>query len=671
MPSRVQQVLEALPDAHVSGGGWEARCPAHEDRSPSLVISISEDGYHPVVWCHGGCAYADVRAALIGRGVPETALRPAGPGQRPSAPAHRPTAAAPRSPKDTKRRPYDEEWEWDLTDERLTKLAAERRGLSVGSLIQAELGWDSEMQRWTLPVRDLRTGAVVGYRRSKWADKKRRHGWAHPAGGKARLFAPQRLREGPVLLCEGEWDALMAWQHGFNAVATTGGADKMPDVELLEPLRGRTVFIAFDCDDAGRKGAEKAAARLVGLGCQVRVVDLQLDKGGDVSDVLLRSAGSLRELMDEAPPWTGTAEVAPAAATAERFALISAQGLAQPVPPMRWLVKGIWPEKSYGVLAGEKKTLKTYNLLHMAAAVASGTRMFGQFAVPTAQPVLYLLGEGGSGPTRARLQRIAQAMGVDLTELPVALLYGAASADSPPWRDAVAAALDAVQPGVVMLDPLYAFHPQGVEAQNLYARGQMLAELQEWLAKDAALVVADHFRKTASGGGLDLDFIAQSGMAQWADSWVLQKHRQPPEVAEGNFFLRVEFGSRQWGGRAWDIDWRLGAFDEEQGEHEGDVSWYVQPANGNSSASGDTGGARDATDDLLAALRDHPEGLTRTDLRGRLRGRNEARDEAIDAAIGRGWVKSVKVEATDAAGRKTTKPVLTVDMDAIAGTTRV
>ena len=23
---------------------------------------------------------------------------------------------------------------------------------------------------------------------------------------------------------------------------------------------------------------------------------------------------------------------------------------------MRWLVRGIWPEKSYGVLAGEKKT---------------------------------------------------------------------------------------------------------------------------------------------------------------------------------------------------------------------------------------------------------------------------------------------------------------------------
>jgi hypothetical protein len=83
----------------------------------------------------------------------------------------------------------------------------------------------------------------------------------------------------------------------------------VPAVELLEPLRGRAVFVAFDCDDAGRTGAEKWATRLAGLGCRVHVVDLGLpDKGADVSDWFTqygRGAGDLRALLNSTPQWTG------------------------------------------------------------------------------------------------------------------------------------------------------------------------------------------------------------------------------------------------------------------------------------------------------------------------------------------------------------------------------
>lgn len=672
VPPLVQQVLDALPDARRSGEGWEARCPAHPDDSPSLVVSVGEDGYRPVLWCHGGCDYADVRAALLALAVPETALRPSGPGQRPSTAPQRPASrpigalAAPPPPTDA------QVWGWVLAaqiDGRLTRLAKERRGLDCDLLVQAEVGWDRTTNCYTLPIRDAVTAEVVDLRTGRRGGKDR-IAWQHRKGGTARLFSPTGLGDGPVLLCEGEWDALVAHQHGFNAVGTTGGAGTVPSVDLLHPLRGRTVFIAFDCDEAGRTGAEKWAARLIGLDCRVHVVDLALpEKGADVSDWFARyerSAGELRELLESSPQWGGEAEEQTVSTDRKRFAVVSARELAEPVPPMRWLVKGIWPEKSYGVLAGEKKTLKTYNLLHMAAAVASGTRMFGQFDVPTAQPVLYLLGEGGSGPTRARLQRITKAMNVELADVPLFMMYEAASTDSQQWRDAVAAALDLLQPGVVMLDPLYAFHPPGIEAQNLYSRGQMLAELQVLLAKDSALVVADHFRKTNSGGGLDLDSIAQSGMAQWADSWVLQKHRASPEVADGNFFLRVEFGSRQWGGRAWDIDWRVGSFDEDLGQHDGDVSWDIRPAG----SDGRPAAVPDAGGDLLTVLRDHPEGLTRTDLRNSMKGRKEARDEAIEAAIERGWLQPTRVEATDSQGRKTSRTLLVLDVDALTGTTR-
>lgn len=135
--------------------------------------------------------------------------------------------------------------------------------------------------------------------------------------------------------------------------------------------------------------------------------------------------------------------------------------------------------------------------------------------------------------------------------------------------------LDALKPALVVIDPLYAFHPPGIEAQNLYERGRMLAELSSLTADRAALMVADHFRKNNSAE-LDLDSIAQAGMSQWADSWVLQKHEKAPDLENGRYVLGVEFGSRQWGGRRWVVEWELppGGVGEELGA--GQISWTVR-----------------------------------------------------------------------------------------------
>lgn len=45
-----------------SGGSWSARCPAHEDRAPSLSLRQIEG--QALVYCHAGCPTADVLAAL-------------------------------------------------------------------------------------------------------------------------------------------------------------------------------------------------------------------------------------------------------------------------------------------------------------------------------------------------------------------------------------------------------------------------------------------------------------------------------------------------------------------------------------------------------------------------------------------------------------------------------
>lgn len=44
-------------------GEWVARCPAHEDKSPSLSISESSDG-RVLLHCHAGCGAIDVLTAV-------------------------------------------------------------------------------------------------------------------------------------------------------------------------------------------------------------------------------------------------------------------------------------------------------------------------------------------------------------------------------------------------------------------------------------------------------------------------------------------------------------------------------------------------------------------------------------------------------------------------------
>ena len=46
-----------------AGGGWTARCPAHDDRTPSLSIRDADDG-KVLVRCHAGCDQERVIAAL-------------------------------------------------------------------------------------------------------------------------------------------------------------------------------------------------------------------------------------------------------------------------------------------------------------------------------------------------------------------------------------------------------------------------------------------------------------------------------------------------------------------------------------------------------------------------------------------------------------------------------
>jgi hypothetical protein len=90
------EIAHELGGKRTGANSFVARCPAHEDRSPSLSLTDTGDGL--TLWhCHAGCSQADVRDALVDRGLwprPGDAGEPV----RRARPAPKPKVKAPAKP---------------------------------------------------------------------------------------------------------------------------------------------------------------------------------------------------------------------------------------------------------------------------------------------------------------------------------------------------------------------------------------------------------------------------------------------------------------------------------------------------------------------------------------------------------------------------------------------
>lgn len=60
-----------------------------------------------------------------------------------------------------------------------------------------------------------------------------------------------------TIICEGEKDMIVARSQGFNAITLTGGSQSSLQSEYFEYFKDRDVYICYDNDDAGVRGAKK------------------------------------------------------------------------------------------------------------------------------------------------------------------------------------------------------------------------------------------------------------------------------------------------------------------------------------------------------------------------------------------------------------------------------
>lgn len=178
------------------------------------------------------------------------------------------------------------------------------RGITDIVIAANELDWNGTYI--VIPVKDI-DGAVLfnKYRRDPFGPTDQPK-YKYEAGSTAHLFNAHKLStQNSVIICEGEMDALRLESAGYFAVTSTGGAGTFKD-EWIELLKDKDIYICYDNDEAGIKGAAKLLTKLpakmvlVPRAEGVKDITDYLKIGGNFS-TLLEQAQSFPVLSDSVP----------------------------------------------------------------------------------------------------------------------------------------------------------------------------------------------------------------------------------------------------------------------------------------------------------------------------------------------------------------------------------
>lgn len=316
-------------------------CPFHDETNPSFGYNYEKDQYFCFscsasgdlikLWAnkHGsGNDTEDFKAFCNQYGLVLTKSQQHENSHQPSEPKKRP-----KNPDDKKISPAELKMAWDemmpLSDSWLRRLE-DLRGWSIDAMKQLDVRiqtkrWDKragklvdvrEPDRVAIPVFDA-DGKIKNIRCYKPGDKIKIFSFA-PGCGEARLFPATPSSDDPILLVEGEADAICAISNGFNAITQTSKT-KYWSKQHLAPFSGRDVVIAYDADQPGQKYADFAAKSLFKAARSVRMLrwpdymgksddgSWPEDHGQDLTDFFKKhskTSSDLRFLMDTAEVYT-------------------------------------------------------------------------------------------------------------------------------------------------------------------------------------------------------------------------------------------------------------------------------------------------------------------------------------------------------------------------------
>lgn len=290
-------------------GEWEAFCPLHEDSKRSASFNFEKGLWY----CFAGCPSGTIDE-LIETLESDGAMPSGGQGDRGGFVDDGPVdLEAERERRRGKgiasvSTASVEGWHQSLLSnpDALAFLARER-GIEMPTIEWLQIGWDTTQKAYTIPIISA-DGDIYNVRRYRPAtDDKRSQYWNIKGMGRRRLFPERVLAEHDrILLCEGEWDAVLANQMGIPAVTSTGGAANWSE-EFNALFEDKRVWILYDADDTGDAGARRAAHGISRYAADVFIASLPYERaaehGRDISDYIVEDGMSefdLREVLDGA-----------------------------------------------------------------------------------------------------------------------------------------------------------------------------------------------------------------------------------------------------------------------------------------------------------------------------------------------------------------------------------
>ncbi|MFN7374497.1 MAG: DUF3987 domain-containing protein [bacterium] len=321
-----ERVLSALrhhgQEPRKVGAGWCARCPAHDDRNPSLSIHAGDDG-RALVNCHAGCTFEAVCGAVW--------LNPADlftpdPIRLVGRNGHAPTDTKTRRRGDeTPRKPAPGGDSVAVTKDATPKASNRTFTTASDAVAELERRHGPRSTTWTyLNPAGEPVGLVVRWNTPTGKDvrpvsrKPDGSGWVFGGMPTPRpLYALPDLLATPtgsrVYVCEGEKAADAARAVGLVATTSPQGSKSASKADW-SPLAGREVVILPDHDDASERYANDVTRLARTAGAEsvrvVRLVELwaRMPEGGDMADFVKHRGGDVGPVRAEVDALTGKTE---------------------------------------------------------------------------------------------------------------------------------------------------------------------------------------------------------------------------------------------------------------------------------------------------------------------------------------------------------------------------
>jgi replicative DNA helicase len=388
---------------------------------------------------------------------------------------------------------------------------------------------------------------------------------------------PDRLipRSDEVVFVEGETDTWTLWLHGIPALGIPGAtAAKVIEPHHLEGLK--RVYVWREPDLAGAGFVAGVLGRLRFLKFTGDVLALQHGQYKDPSALHIAAPdfqAAWQEVVaqarsgEELPPRTEKPGNNPYRFEPTTSAVFDATRY-----NVTWLLDELLVRGAPAIIGGPRKALKTSLLVDLCLSVGTGEPFLGHFPVAKPARIILISGESGEFTLQETARRVCAAKHIRLCEAENCLWgFRLPQLSVDEQLDELRRGLQQYQVEVAVIDPLYLCLLAGIDkkqisAANLYDMGPLLLNVaRTTLDVGCTPLLVHHTRKNLNCPyePLDLEDLAFAGVQEFARQWLLINRRAPYQPGTGFHELWLSAGGSCGHGGLWGLEVREGVLKKD------------------------------------------------------------------------------------------------------------